>query len=120
VLPARPEAPEERPEKREIFATPIILAYALGQWSELRRNALMILLAHAVAGRPAERLTTMDYPTCSEVVRDAVHWSTGLDPAAGRERLQASDADESSRRVLVKGWKELRSDGSELPSPDAS
>lgn len=107
IIPCRLESAEERPEERTGFKIPDIKAHARENRGEYLVSAMTILRAHAVAGRPSEKLTPMSYPEWCRVIRDAVHWATGLDPAQPRNAVQDHDENTQQRLVLVKGWAKL-------------
>lgn len=107
IIPERLESPEERPEERTDFRIPDIKAHTREHRAEYLADALTILRAHAVAGRPASGLTPMSYPEWSSVIRDAVYWATGVDPAATRLGAREEDEDSQQRLALVQGWADL-------------
>jgi hypothetical protein len=51
---------------------------------ELVAAALTILRSFVAAGRPDPRPRPMDYPAWCGLIRNAVHWATGLDPGESR------------------------------------
>jgi hypothetical protein len=107
VIPCRLESTEERPEERCGFAIPDILGHAREHRGRIVAAALTILRGHAVAGRPDSGLIPMDYPAWCRVVRDAVQWATGIDPAETRRQARENDPEANARRALVTGWAEL-------------
>lgn len=116
VIPCRLEAQEERPEERDGFAIPDIIGHVQERRGALVADCLTVLRAHALAGRPDPGLTPMDYPAWCRIVRNAVHWSTGLDPAGPRKEARANDPETQGAAALVAGWARLcaasgRSDG---------
>jgi putative DNA primase/helicase len=111
VIPVRLEARQERPEERDDFKHADLLDHACERRGEYLRAALVILKAHAAAGRPGAKLTPMDYPAWCRVVRNAVHWCTGLDPAEGRTTFRENDTESAGREALILGWAELMDSG---------
>lgn len=114
VIPCRLEPLMERPEMRTGFRIADLPAYVAEHRGELLAAALTILRAHAVAGRPTAELTKMAYPEWDCVVRQAVYWAAGLDPAAGREALYETDPEEAATAALVTGWRALTPTGEHL------
>jgi hypothetical protein len=78
---------------------------------ELVRAALTILRAFILAEKPEPDpiLTPMDFAAWSALVRNAVHWATGHDPAIGREDLSDTDSDRLNCVAFVEGWYEVQS-----------
>lgn len=107
VVPCRLESEVERPEERKGFAIPDLLNHARNDRGALVVAALTILRAYILAGRPDPNLTPMDYRAWCGLIRNAVHWSTGLDPCKPRETLRENDPETNFRRALVHGWAEL-------------
>jgi putative DNA primase/helicase len=121
VIPCELMSEHERPEERTDFRIPNIKSHAREHRGELLRDALVILRAHAVADRPASGLVSIGYPEWSAVVRDAIHWTTGLDPAAPRIEVRQDDDETQRRHALVDGWSRLvgRSAGKPLTAAEA-
>lgn len=103
----RLETDEEHPEERETFAIEDLTGYVKRERGRLVAAGLTILRAYIVAGRPKPKLTPMDYPAWCGLIRNAIHWATGIDPCAGRKALKDSDTESSSRAALIEGWSEL-------------
>ena len=113
VLPCRLQSPEERPEERGNFTVEgDLLEHVRRERPRLVVDALTLLRAHALAGRPADGLKPIgSFESWSQVMRAAVHWATEVDPCATREDLRANDPDTAVREAIVGGWAELpRSD----------
>lgn len=116
VVFVRLESLEERPEEREDFKLKRdcacgcmgdIVKHAKGRWPSLFVDAVTILRAHALAGRPATGLKPVDFPAWCRSVRDAIHWASGFDPCATRTELADDDAELTKTRALILGWAEL-------------
>lgn len=116
VVPCRLETVEERPEERRDFrltkGCPCgcrgdLLSHAKRARGRLAAAGLTILRAYVEAGRPDQDLTPMDFPAWSGLIRNAVHWATGVDPCAGRKDLIANDEETGQHRAIVDGWKAL-------------
>jgi hypothetical protein len=116
VVPCRLETAEERPEERKDFqigkdcpcgCKGDLLAHVKRIRGKLVSAALTILRAYIVAGRPDQGLTPMDYPAWCGLVRNAVKWTTGVDPCEGRTELVANDEETNTAKGLITGWKAL-------------
>jgi hypothetical protein len=81
----------ERPELRTGFQIPDLLAYVRREGAALLGAALTIVRAYAVAGRPTVTARPMgSYGAWCRVVRDALVWAGGGDPAKTRDALRES------------------------------
>jgi hypothetical protein len=109
ITPCRLESPLERPEERSDFEIPDLLGYVSEHRGRLVVTGLTILRAYILAGRPAQELTSMDFTAWSSLVRNAVYWAIGLDPAAGRKDLDESNPDRQNEAAFVHGWYEVQS-----------
>jgi hypothetical protein len=108
VIPCRLESHEERPEERTDFRIKDLLRHVRANRARLVTAALTLLRAHALAGRPSQDLPALgSFEAWSEVVRAAVHWAIGVDPAKTREELRANDPETIARAALIEGWSEL-------------
>jgi hypothetical protein len=107
IIYSRLRSQEERPEERGGFAIPDLIGHVRRERGNLVVAALTIIRAYVVAGRPDPRLTPMDYRAWCGLIRNAVHWATGLDPCRPRAELRENDPETSARRALVHGWAEL-------------
>jgi putative DNA primase/helicase len=104
ILIGRLESDQERPEERDDFTIQgDLLDHVRANRGELAVAAVTILRAHALAGWPAEKLTPMDFTAWCRVVRHAVHWATGFDPAATREEARENDQDSLELAILIGG-----------------
>ncbi len=108
VVPSRLESPEERPEERKDFAIKgDLLNHVRQERGRLVVDALTILMGYVAAGKPDQDLTPMDYRAWSDLIRNAVHWATGIDPCEARKELRANDSDTNEAMALVRGWRRL-------------
>jgi hypothetical protein len=118
VVPCRLESPMERPEERDDFAITKctcgchgdLLDYARRERGKLVAAAQTILGGVIMAGKPDQKLAAMDFTARSGLVRSAVHWATGLDPAIGRGDLGDSDPDRQHCAAFLAGWFEVQTD----------
>jgi hypothetical protein len=96
----------EHPEERDDLEQEKILAYALEHRAELARAALIILQAHAAAGRPKGpwpgRLGSFE--EWDEVVRGAVWYATGRDCYATQRKGGDKSPDRQKKIALLRGW----------------
>lgn len=93
----RLESPEERPEERRGFAHPDLRQWVLSHRHELLADALTILRAYFLAGRPDQHLQPWgSFEAWSAVVRNSVVWLELPDPGATRIVL-ADQADTTAQ-----------------------
>lgn len=103
VCPIRLETPEERPEERQGFRYPNLLAHVKKHRPRLLGAALTILRAYIGAGMPDMKLSAWgSYEAWSRLVRGAVVWVGLPDPAIGRIEMQdrADDGASAMRSLL--------------------
>lgn len=102
-LPIRLEPTVERPEDRDGWAFPDLVGHVQAHQPELLRDALTILRAFHVAGRPASGLKPWgSFEAWSRLVRDAVYWVTdGVDLDCRPAMATGSDLTRSSLLALV-------------------
>jgi len=101
---------EERPEERDAaeFRFPRLVNHVRKERPALVAAGLTILRAYFVAGRPAQGLQHLgSFEEWSDLIRSAVYWATGFDPAATRQAIQARDTATNTLIALLKGWAEL-------------
>ena len=93
----------ERPEERQGFRHPDLLAWAREHRGRILRAALTVLRAYHVAGRPVQRLLPWgSFEAWSDLVRSAVVWAGEFDPGETRQTLrELTDADTNSLMVLM-------------------
>ena len=91
-LPIRLEPMEEHPEDRDGFKIPDLLGYVRDHQAELLRDALTILRAFHVAGRPASGLKPWgSFEGWSALIRDAVFWCTKVNPDCRQALASVAD-----------------------------
>lgn len=108
LMPARLESSMERPDERSGFQIADLLGYAAQERPNLVIAALMIIRGYILAGSPDQQLTPVRFTAWSALVRSAVHWATGKDPAIGREGLKDCDPARAAEAAFVEGWFELQ------------
>lgn len=116
VIPGRLESPEERPEERDDFSIKVcrcgcngdLLAHVSLNRAALNVAALTIVRAYILDGKPAQDLTPMDFPEWCGLIRNAVHWATGIDPCSGRKDLEDADPERQHHAALLEGWHEVQ------------
>lgn len=106
VVVVRLKSRHARPESRDDFHHPDILAHVAEHRARYLGDALLILRAHILAGRPAQRAGAMgSFEAWSRVVRGAVEWATGLDPLAPRLEIgDTADETRTAGRALLTLW----------------
>jgi hypothetical protein len=106
TLPIRLESNLEKPEEREGFRHPNLLAWVRKERGRLAVAALTILKGYISAGRPDQKLKSWgSFEEWSRLVRHAVVWCGLEDPGATRpEFVEASDSRAQQLRLLLAGW----------------
>lgn len=101
VCRIRLESPDENPEERVGFRFPDVVDHVRRHRRELLVDALTILKAFVVAGRPCQNLPAWgSFEGWSNLVRQAVAWVGVGDAGAGRA-LVREEADESTAGVVA-------------------
>jgi hypothetical protein len=118
---SRLESAEERPEERESFKYPNVVAHVRQNRPALLADALAILAAYCLAGRPQAPLKPWgSFEGWSRLIRQAVVWLGLPDPGETRQELAArSDSDAEHLRELIAGWEELDPDQRGLTAASA-
>ncbi|MGL6074030.1 MAG: hypothetical protein ACRC8S_07705, partial [Fimbriiglobus sp.] len=112
ICPIRLETPEERPEKRSDFRHSQLLQWVSGHRNELLSAALTILRGFILVGRPDQKLSTWgSFEGWSSLVRQAIVWAGGADPAAARSTLEQSDSETVLMTTLLAEWPKLDPEG---------
>lgn len=106
MLSIRLEPTCERPELREGFRHPDLLAYVRAHRPRLLRAALIILRAYFAAGSPDLHLPAWgSFEGWSRTVRAALVFAGASDPGATRtETRLRSDAEANAVSTLLKAW----------------
>jgi hypothetical protein len=112
VCHVRLESPDERPEERQDFRHPNLLAWVGEDRARLLTAALTILRAYFAAGRPDQGLPAWgSFEGWSALVRSAVVWVGLPDPGETRLLLQAqADLAAESMTVILACWERLDPD----------
>jgi hypothetical protein len=108
VLPCDLDAKMEHPEDRENFRIPNLPAYLLKHRPELVVDALTILRAFCLAGRPPHgRPRKGSFESWDDWVRAPLLWIGAADPLEGQERLRESgDIELDALRSALALWYE--------------
>jgi hypothetical protein len=112
VCHIRIESKEERPEERDGFTHPDLLAWVRQERPRLLQAALTILAAYCAAGRPKAKLKPWgSFEGWSDLIRQCIVWLGLPDPAATRVAL-AEEADQDVRllRALMAMWQAVEPD----------
>ncbi|MGL6074029.1 MAG: hypothetical protein ACRC8S_07700, partial [Fimbriiglobus sp.] len=110
--PIRLETPEEHPESRSDFRHSQLLQWVSGHRNELLSAALTILRGFILAGRPDQKLSTWgSFEGWSSLVRQAIVWAGGADPAGTRSTLEQSDTETVLMTTLLAEWPKLDPEG---------
>jgi hypothetical protein len=106
-LHVRLESPEEQPERRASWQHPDVIGHAREHRERLLRDALTILRAYVVAGRPPVGLVPMgSYEAWSAVVRAPLVWAGMPDPAETQEGLrEGADVERDAITELLRAWR---------------
>jgi hypothetical protein len=103
---------EEHPHERDDIEIRNMRAHILARRGELLRDALIILTAHALAGRPSEDGARLgSFEEWDEVVRGAVWFATGLDCLVPQREAAGRTYDRAKDLALLAGWRELDPEG---------
>jgi hypothetical protein len=98
----------EKPEFREGFKHPKLLAWVRQHRGRLVTAALTMLRSYTAAGRPPLGLRPWgSFEGWSDLVRNATVWAGLADPAETRAELDEVDADSNALADLLAGWEEL-------------
>lgn len=105
------ENPEERDERR--FAHHPLLQWVQKERCRLVVDALTLLRAHALAGRPREGCKTWgSFEAWAEIVPPAIVWAGGANPMLTRPALDSTaDAGKEAAAELLKLWSKLDAAG---------
>jgi hypothetical protein len=109
VCHIRLESSEERPEERQAFRHPNLLAWVGENRGRLLAAALTILRGYCAAGRPDQHLPAWgSFEGWSGLVRSAVVWAGLPDPGQTRLLLQEqADVTAESMSVILACWARL-------------
>jgi hypothetical protein len=107
VVPIDIDAKMEHPEDRTGYRYPNLKAYVAAERPRFVAAALTLLRAYVVAGMPAHGLPIKgSFEAWDRLVRGAIIWAGGADPARGVERLrEAGDIDLERLRALISAWR---------------
>ncbi len=103
----------EHPEERADLRIPDLRAYVREHRGELVRDALTILRAHALAGRPSAADCALgSFEDWDRQIRGAVSYATGCDPCRTRREAAEESPERVQKLALLEGWRALP-DGSD-------
>jgi hypothetical protein len=109
VCHIRLESPEEKPERRNDFKRPRLLAWVGANRGKLLAAALTVLRGYCVDGRPDLGLPAWgSFEGWSSLVRQAVVWAGQPDPGDTRLLLEESaDTTAECMAVLLECWERM-------------
>jgi hypothetical protein len=114
-LPCNLSTELENPHERPDFEVVNLRAYVADHRGELLRDALVILRAHALAGRPSNGWARLgSFEEWDEVVRGAVWFATGNDCLQTQREAAAESPDHLDKLALLQGWRDLDVNGGGL------
>jgi hypothetical protein len=114
IVPIDLVSPLERPEERDGFKHPSLLAYCRENRERLLVAILTIFRAFHIAGRPPQKMRPMgSYEAWSEAVRAPLIWLGMADPAVSQDEFRESaDSDRDALADLFDRWAEVFGEGS--------
>lgn len=112
VCHIRLQSPEENPEDRSDFQVKDIAQHVRDNRSKYLSDALTILRAYHVAGRPSMNIRRWgSFEGWSAAIREPLVWCGLDDPALTREEfIQLADREAGAIRQLIAGWNEIDPD----------
>ena len=107
-VPCRLNTPLESPHERSDLAVMNLRQHAREHRSELLADALTILRAHSIAGRPVNWSAPLgSFEQWDQVVRGAVWFATGNDCLVTQRQARDEAPDRLEKVSLLMGWSEL-------------
>lgn len=98
----------ERPEERDDIEVTDLRSHLMEHRADYVRDVLVILKAHALAGRPRGAWSPLgSFENWDQVVRGAVWYATGLDCCATRRAAADEAPARMAKMALLEGWLEL-------------
>lgn len=85
------------------YRHPDLQGYVTQKRGDLLKDALTILRAHVVAGRPRAATTLDTFESWSRTVADPIAWASGYDPVKARPP-EHTDRDTNSARRVALAW----------------
>ena len=107
IIPIDIDPKMEHPEDRAGYRYPDLKAHVAAERPRLVVAALTLLRAYVVAGMPKHPHSAKgSFEAWDRLVRGAIIWAGGADPARGAERLrEAGDIDLERLRALIGAWR---------------
>ena len=107
-IPSNLQTDLENPHERSDVKEKDLRRYAMEHRGELLWNALVILKAHAIAGRPACAAARLgSFEEWDDLVRGAVWFATGNDCLTNQRKAAAESPERLQKLALLEGWAEL-------------
>jgi hypothetical protein len=105
-LPCNIVTDEEHPEERKGLKITDLRGYILEHRAELVRDALTILRAHALAGRPVGDWGALaSYEAWDRIIRGAVHFATDLDCCTTLRTAAEESPERLNNLALLTAWR---------------
>ena len=113
TLHVRIESAEEKPEERQDFRHPNLLAWIGQERARLVTAALTILAGYHTAGRPELGLRAWgSFEAWSALIRSAIVWAGLPDPGETRQELaEQANSEVAALRLLIEGWAKIDPEG---------
>jgi hypothetical protein len=107
-LPCRLETPFESPHERDDLEIKDLRKHVRDNRPQLLADALIILRAHALAGRPVDWKAPLgSFEEWDAIVRGAVWFATGNDCLETQRTASTEAPERIEKMALLDGWQEL-------------
>ncbi len=107
-LPCNLQTDLESPHERDDIKEGNLRGHIRDNRLELLNDALVVLKAYAIAGRPKGRWATLgSFEDWDKAVRGAVWFATGDDCLATQRAAAEESQDRQDKLALLEGWREL-------------
>lgn len=110
VLAPRIESDLENPEERTDFLHPDLLEWVARNRATLAVDALAVLRAYVVAGRPEQPVCRQwgGFEAWARLVPQAIVWAGGVDPMGARRGKEGDlDPESIGAAAMIEGWERM-------------
>ena len=112
VVPIRLDPQTDNPEGRAGFRYRDLEAHLRRERARLVRDALVVLRAFIVAGRPESTVAPYgSFEAWDALIRHAVAWVMDVDPLQGRDELKTDDSERDALLMLLMAWQDASGSG---------